>query len=111
MVESNIAVLSTRSVVSHIINYKLLCRRLASFSNSPQPYLKPLWCQSWQRKQIGLFSFFIYTFTPKRYPANAVNPIATVPQKVILIIAFVTPEPPVFAASAPKTTRKKSANP
>jgi hypothetical protein len=37
--------------------------------------------------------------------------MATVPQKVILRIALGILEPPVFAASAPKTIRKNKAEP
>ena len=44
--------------------------------------------------------------TPNRYPANAVNPMAAVPQKVILITAFLMFEPPVFAAKIPRMIRK-----
>ena len=51
------------------------------------------------------------TFTLNKYPTNADSPIAIVPQNVILIIALLMLEPPVFAASAPNTIRKKRANP
>ena len=42
------------------------------------------------------------------YPTNAVSPIASVPQKVIRITAFLMFEPPVLAANAPKMIRRIS---
>ncbi len=50
-------------------------------------------------------------FTLKIYPTIAVSPMAAVPQNVILIIAFFTLDPPVFAATAPKIIKKRRANP
>ena len=44
--------------------------------------------------------------TPNKYPTNAVNPIAAVPQNAILIIAFFIFEPPVLAAKIPRKMRK-----
>jgi hypothetical protein len=41
----------------------------------------------------------------------AVNRMAIVPQKVILIMAFGMLDPPVFAAMAPNAIKKNKANP
>jgi hypothetical protein len=69
---------------------------------------------------LGKTSDFLYTvlclvfyptLTLNKYPTKAVSPIATVPQNVMRIIAFPIPEPPAFAAIAPKIIRKKRAKP
>ena len=60
---------------------------------------------------IGVCIFPYPTLTLNRYPTSAVNPIAIVPQNVILIIALLILEPPVLAANAPKMIRKNRANP
>lgn len=44
--------------------------------------------------------------TPKSVPTRADSPIATVPQKVILMTPFFMSEPPVLAARAPSRARK-----
>lgn len=52
---------------------------------------------------LGLLFVAIYpTFTLNIYPTKAVNPIATVPQKVTLKTALPILEPPVLAVEPPK---------
>ena len=58
-----------------------------------------------------LCASFYPTFTLNKYPTSADNPMATVPQKLILIIALPILEPPVLADNAPKRIRKRIAKP
>jgi hypothetical protein len=44
-----------------------------------------------------------------RLPTHAVRPIAMVPQKLILMIALKTLEPPVFATTIPNRIKKNRA--
>ena len=48
-------------------------------------------------------------FIPNKVPIAAVKPIASVPQKVIRIIAFLILEPPIFADVIPKTIKNNIA--
>ncbi len=52
----------------------------------------------------------VYTFTPKRYPNPVDKPMAMLPQTAILSMDFQTFDPPVLAATIPKTIRKKVVN-
>ena len=61
--------------------------------------------------QILFIRLYQAMVVPKRYPTNAVRPIAIVPHSVILHIAFQGLDPPVRAATTPNSTRKIVANP
>ena len=64
------------------------------------------WQETLCQKRKNIWKTYA-TLTPNKYPTPAVRAMATVPQNVILSIAFLTDEPPAFAAAAPKTPRNK----
>src|SRR5688572_23542122 len=71
---------------------------------------KLLWSMTETKLGFCQYAGYPPTFASKRYPTKAVAPMAAVPQNATRAIAKWTGDPPVRAATAPRSTKKTIEN-